>query len=137
LIKYILDTDVISLLQNGNEEVYQSIIQLAKEEIGVSVISYEEQIIGRLAYINSVKTPAEKERGYQLLAQTAVFFAQFEIVNYSQEAIAGFEHLKSLKLNVGSNDLRIAAIALSIHATVITRNHRDFSRVTNLSVFVP
>ena len=33
------------------------------------------------------------------------------------------------RLNVGSNDLKIAATALEQNATVVTRNLRDFGRV--------
>jgi tRNA(fMet)-specific endonuclease VapC len=36
------------------------------------------------------------------------------------------------RLNVGSNDLKIAAIAIDIGAAVLTRNLRDFRRVSGL-----
>jgi tRNA(fMet)-specific endonuclease VapC len=37
-----------------------------------------------------------------------------------------------MRLNVGSYDLRIAAIALDGGVTVVTRNLRDFHRVPGL-----
>jgi tRNA(fMet)-specific endonuclease VapC len=43
-----------------------------------------------------------------------------------------FDLLVGAKLNVKHNDLRIAAIAKEIGATVVTRNRRDFSRVPGL-----
>jgi tRNA(fMet)-specific endonuclease VapC len=39
-----------------------------------------------------------------------------------------------MNLNVGKNDLRIAAIALESGATAVTRNLRDFGRVPNLQL---
>ncbi len=39
-----------------------------------------------------------------------------------------------MKLNVGHDDLRIAAIALENNAVVVTRNTRDFARVPELKV---
>jgi tRNA(fMet)-specific endonuclease VapC len=38
------------------------------------------------------------------------------------------------RLNVGSFDLKIAAIALEYQATVVTRNVRDFGRVPGLTI---
>jgi len=37
-----------------------------------------------------------------------------------------------MKLNVGRNDLRLAALALELNATVVTDNIRDFGRVPGL-----
>ena len=57
-----------------------------------------------------------------------------QILTFTEPAILRYEQLKSLKLKVGGNDLRIAAIALEHIATVVTRNRRDFARVPGLAV---
>ena len=54
------------------------------------------------------------------------------IVTFSEAAIARYNALLAMKLNVGKMDLRIAAIALEEGATVVTRNLRDFQRVPEL-----
>jgi tRNA(fMet)-specific endonuclease VapC len=57
----------------------------------------------------------------------------FTIAAPSEAAWDRFDQLVKLKLNVGSADLRIAALALDINATVVTANVRDFARVPGLS----
>jgi tRNA(fMet)-specific endonuclease VapC len=42
--------------------------------------------------------------------------------------------LRALKLGVAKMDLRIAAVALEMGGTVVTRNQRDFQRISGLSV---
>lgn len=46
------------------------------------------------------------------------------------------DHLafRAQKIKVGTQDLRIVAIALSQNATVITRNKRDFERIPALNI---
>jgi tRNA(fMet)-specific endonuclease VapC len=134
VIRYLLDTDTISLLQRQNKEVQVFLESLPTDEVGVSVISYQEQVQGRLAWIARVQKPADQEKAYQFLADTPIFFAEFPIINFTERASQRFEELKNLKINVGSNDLRIAATALGIGAAVVTRNLRDFSRVPNLRI---
>ncbi len=55
-------------------------------------------------------------------------------VEHTEETIDRFENLRTLKLGVRANDLRIAAIALISGATVVTRNVADFGSVPDLSV---
>ena len=61
-------------------------------------------------------------------------YKRFDVVGYSVAAITRFQQLKALKLGVGGNDLRIAAIALEAGATVVTKNRVDFSRVPGLAL---
>ena len=49
-------------------------------------------------------------------------------------AIARFEALAKAHRNVKRNDLRIAALALELGATVVTRNRRNFSRISGLAI---
>jgi tRNA(fMet)-specific endonuclease VapC len=58
--------------------------------------------------------------------------AEWQILSFTEPAIARFKQMKGLRLNVGGSDLCIAAITLENKATLVTRNRRDFQRVPGL-----
>ena len=64
----------------------------------------------------------------------ALTFDRVRLLSFTEESIDRFETLRSQKLGVRANDLRIAAIALTNGATVVTRNVSDFGRVPGLLV---
>jgi tRNA(fMet)-specific endonuclease VapC len=45
-----------------------------------------------------------------------------------------FEDLRTMRLNIGSMDLRIAAIVREAGCVLVTRNVRDFQRVPELVI---
>lgn len=129
---YVLDTDTLTLFREGNPKVRQRVSAHLPGDLAVTVISVEEQLTGWYNRIRSTKSPSELARAYERLANTVRFFSGIHILNFTENAIARFESLRSLKLNVGGMDLRIAAIALEHNAVVVTRNTRDFERVPDL-----
>ncbi|MFZ0547914.1 MAG: type II toxin-antitoxin system VapC family toxin [Candidatus Promineifilaceae bacterium] len=131
---YILDTDHISLLQRGHERV---IINLSRVEIGrraVTIVTVSEQVQGRLAVIRRSRTEIEAARAFTNLQNTIAFYQAIHVLEYTEEAVAIFEKLRSQKIRVGTQDLRIAAIVLSQEATLVTRNSRDFAKIPDLSL---
>ena len=67
--------------------------------------------------------------------ETLYFLTQIsQILEFSTEAEDCFAALKQQKIRIGAQDLRIAAIALSVNGTVVTRNRRDFEKVPNLLI---
>ena len=75
----------------------------------------------------------EEARIHLRLAETVRLGASFQILFYTVAAISRFDALKVMKLNVGSMDLRIAAIVLENNAVLVTRNSRDFERIPQLA----
>ncbi|MCX6368442.1 MAG: type II toxin-antitoxin system VapC family toxin [Armatimonadetes bacterium] len=69
---------------------------------------------------------------YRRLAETIPFLATFRILNFTEAAMIRYDGLRTQKLNVGANDLKIAAIALEHGLIVVTRNQRDYDRVPAL-----
>ena len=67
------------------------------------------------------------------LSEVLKLMAGWEVLPMTVPALSRFDGLKQLKLNVGPNDLRIAAVALEVGGIVVTRNLRDFRRVPGLA----
>jgi tRNA(fMet)-specific endonuclease VapC len=57
----------------------------------------------------------------------------FTVLSYDAQAEAYFQSLCAQKIRIGTQDLKIAAIALSQEATLITRNRQDFELVQGLA----
>jgi hypothetical protein len=99
-------------LQQGHPQTIARYSLVPANEVGISVISVEEQLSSWCTLIRQAKKPEDAARGYFSLAQNVSSFAQFEILPYPVVAIARFEQLKRMKLGVRAPDLRIAAIVL-------------------------
>jgi len=131
---YVLDTDMLSLFQRNHSQVLAAVDSHATDQLCLSTITLEEQIGGWSALARSAKTPQADEHAAMLLAALVFSWSRFAIAPMTVGARAQFDLLVSAKLNVKHNDLRIAAIAKELGATVVTRNRRDFGRVPGLAI---
>ncbi len=134
---HLLDTDHVSILERQGAEFPVVLANMARhpdEDVGVSVVSVQEQARGCLNLINQAKTPTQLLRGYELLYQVIDFFRGHPLVPFDPPALAEFDQLKALRLGIGTLDLRIAAIARSRGLTVVSRNLSDFGQVPGLKV---
>ena len=55
------------------------------------------------------------------------------VVSFPSGAVRRYAELRKQNLNVGANDLKIAAIAIETGAVVVTRNERDFNRIPGVT----
>lgn len=131
---YVLDTDHISLAQRQHPIVSSKLSAIPRNERAVTAVSLVEQLQGRLASIHRAKTEVEASMAIQLLLQTIEFYRSLEILPYEGIAVAEFTRLRQQKIRIGTQDLRIASIALSNDAIIVTRNRRDFSQISDLVI---
>lgn len=131
---YILDTDHITFFQHGHPLVIQRVNSLQPEELATTVVTAEEQMRGRLNAIHRATSHAALVRTYKNLSDTIEFFKQIQVLEFTDAAAQRLAELLELKLRVGTQDLRISAIALSLNAIVVTRNQRDFGQVPDLAL---
>lgn len=128
----ILDTVTLSLLERKDLKALRRLAVVSPLELAVTVINIEEQMTGWQIYLRRAKTNKELAAAYENLAASVRVLSGMRIIGFSEAAIARYNALMAMKLNVGKMDLRIAAIALEEGATVVTRNLRDFQRVPEL-----
>jgi tRNA(fMet)-specific endonuclease VapC len=131
---HIFDTDHISLLQRRNAHVIARLERISLDERAVTIITVIEQIQGRLAVIHHATSEADVARGCERLQETMGFYASIYVLPYDVEAQIQFAYLRRQQVRIGTQDLRIAAIALSKNATLVTRNTRDFAKVPGLHI---
>ncbi len=129
---HLLDTDTLSLHEQGRQNVVSRVNALPLNQIAVAIITVEEQMTGRLAVVRRARSEFELALAYQAMTNSIRNIVGFHVLTFSEAAVTRYNALLALKLNVGKMALRIAAIALEAGATVITRNLRDFERIPGL-----
>jgi tRNA(fMet)-specific endonuclease VapC len=131
---WVLDTDHVSLLQRGHPVVITKVAAVNPSEIVVTIITIVEQMYGRLDVIKRAKSKQELITAYALLKETFNRLCQANILDFNEAAFDIYNELQKAKIRVGTQDLRIAAIALSVNAIVVTRNRKDFEKVPGLKI---
>lgn len=106
-----------------------------RQRLFTTSITIEEQLKGRLAYLNQYRhDPRKSAQGHAALVQTVRYFHAWNILLFNEEADAIFRQLQRRRIRVGAQDLRIAATALLHGFAVVTVNVRDFVQVPDLKV---
>jgi tRNA(fMet)-specific endonuclease VapC len=133
-VTFLLDTDHVSLDQRGHPIVRARVQAAGSEQVAVSIITVEEQMRGWLAAIRASTTPEARATAYQRLRMAVEYFASFTVVDYTAQTDTLVRDLRKQGLRIGTQDLRIAAIALVHGATLVTRNRVDFAQVPGLAI---
>ena len=134
----ILDTDCISLLERkSGEEFYRLSAKLAEfppEEIATTIITFEEQMRGWMAFIAKANSIEKQISAYEKLNRFLQSYRHIPTVQFDKKAGEVFQDLKSRKIKVGTMDLKIASIAIFHNALLISRNLSDYEQIPNLRV---
>ncbi len=73
-------------------------------------------------------------RAYQQLQATLLYFSHISVLPLTVAAVAKLTDLREMKVRIGTQDLRIAAIVLSVNGVLVTSNRRDFDQVPGLTI---
>lgn len=135
---YILDTDHMSALEWGSGTAGQRLLtrlnQLPANEASTTIVTFEEQTRGWLTVLAQTRSLTQQVDAYRRLKRLLLNYLKVEVLEFNTEAAAEFERLQKLRIRIGTMDLKIAAIALTHHATLLTRNSKDFGQVPGLHI---
>lgn len=88
---------------------------------------------GWLAILNQARKLKDQIDAYHRLSrQVDLFKAIYLIAEFDEHAAIEFQRLKKDHPRMGPMDLKIAAIALTHRATLLSRNERDFGQIRGL-----
>lgn len=132
----LLDTDLVTILLRGTgrdrQRLSERLRHRAAEAITTTIITYEEQTRGWLAYVSKARTMPDQILAYQRLREHIDCSRRIDLLPFDEAAAVEFQRLRQARVRIGTMDLKIAAIALARNATLVTRNPGDFARVPGL-----
>lgn len=132
----LLDTDHLTVAMFPDDARHPQLARrmhaAAPAELSITIISVEEQMRGWLGFISRVRDVQVQIGAYDRLRALLQFLAGWTIVRFDSLAAGEFERLRKDRVRIGSQDLKIASIALAQDALLLTANLRDFRQVAGL-----
>jgi tRNA(fMet)-specific endonuclease VapC len=104
------------------------------ESLAVSIIAVEEQLRSWLAEIHRIRDPHRQIVPYLRLNKLLLFLARWRIVDWNEPAADVVVQLRKSRIRIGTQDLKIAAIAIANDALLLSANLRDFEKIPRLRV---
>ena len=132
---FVLDTDHLTLLTEGQISVTNRAMSVPASELGTTIVTIEEQLRGWYARLRKAQSDLNRlERAYRGLSQVIDIAASLRVLSFSRAALERHADLKRQFRRVGRLDLAIAAIVLENNATLVTRNRVDFEQIHGLQI---
>jgi tRNA(fMet)-specific endonuclease VapC len=127
---YLLDTDWIVDILNGQEKAIHTVLELASAGLAVSIITYGELYEG--AAFARHPEPA--------LSGLRSFLKGKPILPLTQPIMERFAQIRGslprpIRQQIGDLDILIAATCLAHNLTLLTRNIKDFQQIPNLKLY--
>ncbi len=107
---------------------------LPPTEVATTIISYEEQMRGWIAYIARTRSITPQVEAYRRLRRQLENYCQTPVLPFDEQAAVMLQQLRRARIRIGTMALRIAAMALSHDVTFLSRNLADFRQIRDLRV---
>lgn len=124
-----LDTDVCIAILRGKEPALEAKLkELSISEVEIPSVVAAELWVG----VYKAEQPKRAE------AKLSLFLRELKTTSFDEDAAIKYGEIRAdlerRGISIGGNDLLIAAIALTRGGRLVTRNHREYSRVPGLPV---
>jgi tRNA(fMet)-specific endonuclease VapC len=133
-VQYLLDTNAASAHQREQTLITARIAEHPAGSVGTTAVTMYEQFRGRFAVIDRARDVESLTRAYSLLEVSRLYFCTMPVLSFDEAAARIYRGLLPIRLRTGTQDLRIAAIALANDVVLVTSNRRDFDRVPGLRI---
>lgn len=132
---FVLDTDVAGFALQRYPAVVRRIQALSEDAtVATTIVTFGEDLGGWLPACRRASHSMARTQAYARLQRGVEFYLQMPILPFDNTAAGIFDELRGQKIRIGTNDLAIAAITLSVSGILVTRNTVDFQRVPNLAM---
>lgn len=133
----LLDTDHFTAVADGRHALHSQLtarLEASGEPLAIPVVSIEEQLRGWLAQVRRLADVRKQVFPYDRLLRLLETLSDWQIARWSDPAAEEFQRLRKLRVRIGTQDLKIAAIALATDSLLLSANLIDFQQVPSLRV---
>ena len=134
----LLDTDLITILHGPASPAQDRLVQrlraadAAGEDVVVSIVSFEEQMRGWMSVISRSRDAAVQVPAYERLHRLLDRYHEIGVLDFDARAAAPFQSLRDSYRRANTMDLKIAAIAITHDALLLSGNARDFASIAEV-----
>src|SRR5665213_2953561 len=106
----VLDTDHITLLERNDSPASQRLLarlnSLEADKITTTIVSYEEQTRGWLAYLAKAGTLPDYINAYKRLKTHLRNYCRLTVLEFDDKAAWEYQRLRNARIRIGTMDLR-------------------------------
>jgi tRNA(fMet)-specific endonuclease VapC len=132
MLQFVFDSDHLTHYSNRHPAVLARYSAEPAGTLGLTPVTVEEALRGRLAVLSRRLDGAARILAYERLLATLRLLNQFPVAPFNQACEDQFQQLLTLRLSIGRQDLKMAAVALAHKLVLLTCNVRDFGQVPGL-----
>lgn len=132
---YVLDTSVIGFIEQAHPTIMRHLFEIPDgDALATTIITVGETFSGWLPVCRRARSSQQRRQAYERMQRSFSFYRGMTCLPFDDVAAKIYDELVAQKIRIGTNDLSIAAITLSVNGVLVTRKIVDFQCVPNLMI---